>query len=341
VAAHHAPFFRCAGPGQFVARPAASGPLTRRGRIWARARSVLIGRPVSIHEEITERLSKKKALAIFSSDPISSSAYATEEILRVLVLAGTGPLVLSLPVAAAITLLLFIVSTSYRQIAHAYPSGGGAYAVARANLPELAALAAAGALLVDYVMTVAVSVSSASQQVISALPGLAGAGAAIAVVSVLLITVGNLREIRESGNIFALPTYLFVGSALVMIALGAARIVLLGDGAPPPDPLPGAPDPLEPIGILLILRAFASGSVALTGTEAIANGEPAFKPPEPRNAAATLTIVAVLLAVLFLGITWLADAFGIVAIDEPVTRTVISQVAGVVFGADSIGFYLF
>jgi amino acid transporter len=341
IAAHHAPYFRYAGPGQFVARPAASGPVTRWGRLWARIRSVLIGRPLSIHEEIGERLSKKKALAIFSSDPISSSAYATEEILRVVVLAGAGALLLSLPVAAAIALLLFIVSTSYRQIAHAYPSGGGAYAVARTNLPQLAALAAAAALLVDYVMTVAVSVSSASQQVISAVPALAGAGVVIAVVSVLLITVGNLRGIRESGNIFALPTYLFVGSALLMIALGVGRIVLLGEGGTPPEPLPGAPDPLEPIGILLILRAFASGSVALTGTEAIANGVPAFKPPEPRNAAATLTIVAVLLAVLFLGITWVADAFGIVPVDEPVTRTVISQVAALVFGADSIGFYLF
>ena len=341
VTAPYAPYFRYAGPGSYVARLAASQPTTRVGRTWARIRSVVLGRPLSTHEEIEERLPKKKALAIFSSDPISSSAYATEEILRVLVLAGSGALLLSLPIAAAIALLLFVVSTSYRQIAHAYPSGGGAYAVARANLPELAALTAAGALLVDYVMTVAVSVSSASQQLVSAIPALGGVGVGIGVLAVVFITVGNLRGLRESGNIFALPTYLFLGAALLMIALGVSRIVFLGEGAPPPDPLPGAQDPLEPIGILLVLRAFASGSVALTGTEAVANGVPAFRPPEPRNAAATLTIVAVLLAVLFMGITFVADSYGVVAIDEPITRTVISQVAAIVYGADSVGFYLF
>jgi amino acid transporter len=304
-------------------------------------RGVLLGRPLSTHEEIEERLSKKKALAVFSSDPISSSAYATEEILRVLVLAGSGALLLSLPVAAAIALLLFVVSASYRQIAHAYPSGGGAYAVARANLPQVAALVAAGALLVDYVMTVAVSTSSAVQQLTSAVPELAGAEVDIGVLAIVLITLGNLRGIRESGDIFALPTYLFVGSALLMIGIGLVRIVVLGEGAAPPSPLPGAPDPLEPIGVLLILRAFASGSVALTGIEAIANGVPAFKRPEPRNAAVTLTVVALLLAILFVGITLVADGYGIVAVDGPVTRTVISQVAAAVYGADSVGFYLF
>ncbi len=337
----YAALFRYAGPGQLVAREAASKPRTRLGRALARARAVLFGRPLSIHEEIEERLPKKKALAIFSSDPISSSAYATEEILRVLVLAGAGFLFLSLPIAAAIALLLFIVSTSYRQIGYAYPSGGGAYAVARANLPAIASLIAAGALLVDYVMTVAVSTASAVEQIISAVPEAAGGRIAIGVAAILLITVGNLRGIRESGNIFAIPTYLFVGSALLMIAIGLFRIVVNGEGAPPPDPLPGAPDPLEALSVLLIIRAFASGSVALTGTEAIANGVPAFKPPEAKNAATTLTIVAVLLAVLFLGITFVAYNFGIVAIDEPAPKTVISQVAALAFGAGSVGFYLF
>ena len=296
---------------------------------------------MSNEAEIDERLPKKKALAIFSSDPISSSAYATEEILRVLVLAGTGFLFLSLPIAAAIALLLAVVSTSYRQIGHAYPSGGGAYAVARANLPSLAALVAAGALLVDYVMTVAVSTASAVEQIISAVPQVADERLLIGVAAIALITLGNLRGLRESGNIFAIPTYLFVGSALLMIGIGVFRIVVLGESAAPPSPLPGAPDPLEPVGLLLIIRAFASGSVALTGTEAIANGVPAFKPPESRNAAATLTIVAVLLAVLFLGITFVALNFGIVAVDEPAPKTVISQVAALAFGDGSIGFYLF
>ena len=337
----HAPYFRWAGEGHLVAKEAASVPRTRAGRALARTRAVLFGRPLSIHEEIEERLPKKKALAIFSSDPISSSAYATEEILRVLVLAGTGALLLSLPIAAAIALLLAVVSTSYRQIGYAYPSGGGAYAVARANLPSITALIAAGALLVDYVMTVAVSTSSAVEQVVSAVPEVADVRVLMCIAAVTLITLGNLRGLRESGNIFAIPTYLFVGSSLAMIAIGMYRILVLNEGVPPPAPLPGAPDPLQPIGLLLILRAFASGSVALTGTEAIANGVPAFKPPEPRNAAATLTIVAVLLAVLFMGITFVADSFGIVAIDDPVPRTVISQVAATVFGNGSIGFYLF
>jgi amino acid transporter len=337
----HAAYFRYTGPGQMVAKEAASRPRTPAGRAMARVRGVLIGRPLSTHEEITERLPKKKALAIFSSDPISSSAYATEEILRVLVLAGAGALLLSLPIAAAIALLLAVVSTSYRQIGYAYPSGGGAYAVARANLPMLTALIAAGALLVDYVMTVAVSTSSAVAQIISAVPSVADERVLMCVVAVILITLGNLRGLRESGNIFALPTYLFVVSCLVMIAIGTFRIVVLGEGGPPPDPLPGAPNPLQAVTLLLVMRAFSSGSVALTGTEAIANGVPAFKPPEPRNAATTLTVVAVLLAVLFMGITFVADSYGIVAIDSPAPKTVISQVAAVVFGDSTFPFYLF
>jgi amino acid transporter len=337
----HAEYFRYTGPGQLTAKAAASGPTTPLGRALARVRAILIGRPLSIHEEITERLPKTKALAIFSSDPISSSAYATEEILRVLVLAGAGALILSLPIAAAIALLLAVVSTSYRQIGHAYPSGGGAYAVARANLPGSFALVAAAALLVDYVMTVAVSTASAAEQIVSAVPSLEGVEVAMGVASIAVITLGNLRGLRESGNMFAVPTYLFVGSALLMIAIGLYRIVIMGEGGPPPDALPTAPDPLQPIGWLLIIRAFASGSVALTGTEAIANGVPAFKPPEPKNAATTLTAVAVLLGILFLGITFVANSYGIVPIDEPTTRTVISQVAAVAFGDGSIGFLAF
>ena len=337
----HSTYFRYAGPNQLVAKQAASQPRTRTGQAIARLRSILFGRPLSIHEEMEERLPKKKALAIFSSDPISSSAYATEEILRVLVLAGVGALFLSLPIAAAIALLLAVVSTSYRQIGRAYPSGGGAYAVARANLPTLASLIAAGSLLVDYIMTVAVSTASAVEQIISAVPEVVDGRILMGVVAIVLITLGNLRGLRESGNIFAIPTYLFVGSALLMIAIGVFRIVVGGEHADPPTPLPGAADPLQPLGVLLIIRAFASGSVALTGTEAIANGVPAFKPPEPKNAATTLTAVAVLLAVLFIGITFVAYSFGIVAIDEPHPKTVISQVAAVIYGDGSIGFYLF
>ena len=337
----HTAYFRYTGPGQLVAREAASRPRSRSGRAFALVRSAMFGRPLSNYEDIDERLSKKKALAIFSSDAISSSAYATEEILRVLVLAGASALILSLPVAIAIALLLAIVAASYRQIGHAYPSGGGAYAVAKANFGVLPALVAAGALLVDYIMTVAVSTSSAVAQITSAVPELFDVRVEIAVAAIVLITIGNLRGLRESGNIFAIPTYLFVGSALLMIAIGVFRIIVQGEGAPPPDPLPGAPDPLDAVGILLLLRAFAAGSVALTGTEAIANGVPAFKPPEPRNAAQTLVAMAALLAILFVGITFVADSFGIVPIDEPVAKTVISQVAATIYGDGTIPYYLF
>jgi len=341
VARPHAAYFRYTPEGTLVAKQAASAPRTKAGRGLARLRAVLFGRPLSIHDDIAERLTKTKALAIFSSDAISSSAYATEEILRVLVLAGAGALMLSLPIAVAIALLLAVVSTSYRQIGIAYPSGGGAYAVARANLPMITALIAAGALLIDYIMTVAVSTASAVEQVISAAPGVADFRLEVGVGAIILITLGNLRGLRESGNIFAIPTYLFVGSALLMIAIGLYRTLVLGEQASPPVPLPGAPNPLQPLGLLLILRAFASGSVALTGTEAITNGVPAFKPPEARNAATTLTAMAILLAVLFVGITFIANRFGIVAIDTPTTKTVISQVAELAYGHGSIFFYLF
>lgn len=342
IARPHAAYFRYSPEGTLVAKESASKPRTPAGRLFARVRGVLFGRPLSIHEEITERLSKAKALAIFSSDPISSSAYATEEILRVLVVAGAGALFLSLPVAAAIALLLAVVSISYRQIVHAYPNGGGDYAVARRNLPVLGSLVVAGALLVDYVMTVAVSTASAAEQVISALPELHDWKLVIGAIAITFITIGNLRGLRESGNIFAIPTYLFVGSAMAMIAIGVFRVVVNGEGAVPVMPPSGTPDPLQAFGILLIIRAFASGSVALTGTEAIANGVPAFKPPEPRNAATTLGAVAILLAILFLGITFIAHSFGILPTGEgEVPKTVISQVAGVIYGEGTLLFYLF
>jgi amino acid transporter len=337
----HAAYFRHTPEGTLVAKEAASVPRTKAGRAFARIRGVLFGRPLSSIEEIGERLSKAKALAIFSSDAISSSAYATEEILRILVLAGASALILSLPIAIGIALLLTVVSISYRQEIYAYPSGGGDYAVARANLPGIFALIVAGALLVDYTMTVAVSTSSAVEQVISAVPGLEGIRVEVAVVAIVLIMIGNLRGLRESGNIFAIPTYLFAGSTLLMIVVGVFRIVVLGESAPPPQTLPGQPDPLQAVTLLLIVKAFASGSVALTGTEAIANGVPAFKKPEPRNAATTLTVMAILLGILFVGITFVADSFGVVPIDEPAVKTVVSQVAAKIYGDNTILFYLY
>jgi amino acid transporter len=306
----HAPYFRYAGPGQLVAREAASQPRTRTGRTLARLRAVVFGRPLSNEADIEERLDKKKALAIFSSDAISSSAYATEEILRVLVLGGAAAMLLSVQVSMAIAGLLAVVALSYRQVCRAYPNGGGAYVVARTNLAPVFGLIAAASLLIDYVMTVAVSTASAIVQIQSVIPAAFDWRIHIAFVSIALITVANLRGLRESGNIFAVPTYLFVGLALAIVAIAGSRIVT-GTAVPVPPEASAVPLGTQAIGVLLLLKAFAGGSVALTGVEAIANGVPAFKPPESKNAANTMTVMAVLLGVLFVGLTIVAIGFGL------------------------------
>jgi amino acid transporter len=338
----HAPFFRYVGPGQLVAKPGANVALTPTGRFFARTRAVIFGRPLSTEEEIGERLSKTKALAIFSSDAISSSAYATEEILRVLVLAGASALFLSIQVAIAITILLAVVSISYRQVCRAYPSGGGAYVVARTNLAPIFGLIAAAALLIDYVMTVAVSTAAAITQIQSVIPAAYDVRIEIAFISISLITIANLRGLRESGNIFAVPTYLFVGLALAIVAIGvvniaAGTVVQL----PPTDAVPYPPQTLlEPIGVLLLLKAFAGGSVALTGVEAIANGVPAFKPPEAKNAANTMTAMAVLLGILFIGLTVVAVAYGLRP-TNPGGASIVALAAQATFGDGSLFFVTF
>src|SRR5450759_3841506 len=327
----HSAYFRYTGPGQLVAKPAASGPRTPLESAVAHVKQAVFGRPLANEEEIGERLPKKLALPIFSSDAISSSAYATDEILRVLVLAGASALYISIDVAIAITVLLTVVSISYRQVCRAYPSGGGAYAVARENLSQTLGLVAAAALFIDYVMTVAVSTASAVSQAYSVWPQLYDLRIEIAIVSITLITIGNLRGLRESGNIFALPTYVFVGMALLMIGLGLARAMtgqLPSPPIPPQVPVPGA----EAVTIFLLLRAFAGGSVALTGVEAIANGVPAFKPPESRNAANTMTIMAVLLGVLFVGFMFLADVMGLRPAVAGGGPAAIAQLGGAIFG---------
>jgi amino acid transporter len=334
----HSPFFRYAGPGQLVAKPAASQPKTGLGRAWARVRSVAIGRPLASEEEAGERLSKKKALAIFSSDAISSSAYATQEIIRVLAVAGAAALAFSVGVSIAIAVLLAVVSSSYRQVCRAYPNGGGAYAVAKENLSPMFGLIAAAALLIDYVMTVAVSTASAIGQIVSVVPSLNPVKIEIAVLVIVLMTIANLRGLRESGNIFAIPTYSFVFLALLMIGLGLVSIVT---GSAQPISTPNA----EPLGsaeltIFLLLKAFAGGSVALTGVEAIANGVPAFKPPESKNAANTMTAMAILLGILFIGITILAHAYQVLPTVGDIPTTV-SLVAAAVFGSGTVLFVLF
>lgn len=308
----HSPYFRYTGPGQMVAKPAASVALTPVGRFLDRTRAVLFGRPLASEEEIGERLPKRKALAIFSSDAISSSAYATEEILRVLLVAGASALFLSVQVSIAITILLAVVSVSYRQVCRAYPNGGGAYIVAKTNLAPVVGLIAAAALLIDYVMTVAVSTAAAIAQIQSVIPAAYDFRIEIAFVSISLITIANLRGLRESGNIFAVPTYLFVGLTLTIIAIGLVNIIggTVVPAVPQPDAVPFPPVP-EALTLLLLMKAFAGGSVALTGVEAIANGVPAFKPPEAKNAANTMTAMAILLGILFIGLTVFAVQYDI------------------------------
>jgi amino acid transporter len=334
----HSPYFRYTGPGQLVAKAAAHQPKTGLGRAWARVRQVAIGRPLASEEEAGERLSKRKALAIFSSDAISSSAYATQEIIRVLAVAGATALAFSVGVSVAIAVLLAVVAISYRQVCRAYPGGGGAYAVARENLGPLFGLIAAAALLIDYVMTVAVSTASAIGQIVSVVPELDPVKIEIAVAVITLMTIANLRGLRESGNIFAIPTYAFVGLALLMVGLGLLNIVT---GQAHPIETPNA----EHLGagelsIFLLLKAFAGGSVALTGVEAIANGVPAFKPPESKNAANTMTAMAILLGVLFIGITIVAHAYAILPTRGDIPTTV-SLVAASAFGPGSVLFVLF
>ena len=256
-------------------------------------------------------------------------------------LAGAGALLVSVPVAIAISVLLAVVAISYRQVCNAFPGGGGAYAVARQELRPIVGLVAAAALLIDYVMTVAVSTSSAMDQLISILPGLDLIRLEVAVAVIALITIANLRGLRESGNIFAVPTYLFVGMALVIIASGLVHIVT-GTVTPFPPQSQAVAMGTETLGIVLILRAFASGSVALTGVEAIANGVPAFKPPESKNAGNTMLAMAVLLGIIFIGVTVIARAYDIVP-SVPLSGgpTVIALVAQTAFGSGTALFYIF
>jgi amino acid transporter len=294
------------------------GP-ARRLRLW------LLGRPLTRAADLQARLPKRLALPVFSSDALSSVAYATEEILLVLVLAGSAALAWSLPIGVAIVVLLAIVISSYRQTIEAYPAGGGAYIVASDNLGVVAGLWAAAALLIDYVLTVSVSVAAGVAAVTSALPALDPHREPLGVAAIAVIAGANLRGVRESGRLFAIPTYGFVGAMVLLIGAGGGRLLL--EGAVHTPPLPH--EATNPITLFLLLRAFASGCTALTGVEAISNGVPAFQPPEARNARITLVWMAVLLGVMFAGITWLAGQLGVVPTPA---QTVLSQIARWAFG---------
>jgi len=309
-----------------VASEAGSAPLHTFDRASQTAKRVLFGRAISSADEGEQRLSKRLALPIFSSDAISSSAYASEEILLALIGAGTGVLLYGPLVALAIGLLLGLIAVSYRQVCYGFPNGGGAYAVASSTLGRIPALIAASSLIVDYIMTAAVSVAAGVAAITSALPELGQWRLEIALGALALLVVANMRGIRESGRIFAAPTYVFVIGAFLVIGIGLVRIVL-GDpainwSANVQLELTAASQIILP---LLLLRAFAHGSVALTGTEAISNGVASFKKPESKNAARTLIAMSALLGTLFVGISLVAYAYGKVPIEGG--ETLLSQVA--------------
>jgi amino acid transporter len=292
----------------------------------------LVGDPLKTAQAAHERLTKTLALAIFSSNAISSVAYATEEILLVLILAGTAAVAWSIPVSLAILFLVAVLTVSYRQIIYEYPEGGGAYIVARTNLGEVPALIAAAALMIDYVLTVAVSVAAGIAAITSAVPALFPHREALGLIAILFIVVMNLRGVRESGKFFAIPTYFAIGALSLMVVIGTVRS-LVGSGPVAP-PLPSADAAqLEGLTLFLVLRSFAAGCSAVTGMEVISNGVKAFRYPESKNAATTMVWMSVILATLFMGISWLAYHYGILPKED---ETVVSQLARLTFGTGTI-----
>lgn len=303
---------------------------------------VLIGRAMASHRLGETLLPKKLALPVFCSDPISSVAYATEQIVLVLGTAGTAAFLgLAAPISVAVALLLAVVVASYRQTCYAYPNGGGAYVVSKENLGQNASLTAAAALLVDYVMTVAVSVVSGVVAIISALPTLAPYAVELSVGFVMLLALVNLRGVKESGTAFAFPTYAFVGLTMLMLTTGAYRALNGGirEASSAHLPLHHTAQVGGIFTVLLALRAFASGCTALTGVEAISNGVPAFKKPKSKNAATTLLIMGALAITMFAGITALALATHARAYHDG-NPSVISQIAESMWGR-GILFYAF
>ncbi|HVV11986.1 APC family permease [Amycolatopsis sp.] len=317
---------------------------------------LVLGRPFRSDQLHQELLPKRLALPIFASDPLSSVTYATQEILLVLSLGGIALLHLTPWVALAVVVLLIVVVLSYRQVVQAYPSGGGSYEVASHNLGPTAGLVVAGALLVDYVLTVAVSVAAGVDNIISAVPELNSYRVLINIVCIALLTAMNLRGVRESGRAFAVPTYAFVAGVLIMVAVGLIQAVL---GHAPVAESAHYDIHAEQVGLsslallFLLLRAFSSGCTALTGAEAISNGVPAFRKPKGRNAARTMSAMGILSIIMFSGITVLAlvsqvkiaentcDLVGFAGnCETDAQRTVIAQIAAAVFGGDhSVGFY--
>jgi amino acid transporter len=295
----------------------------------------LVGSPLETDRAQHERLGKPTALAVFSSDNLSSVAYATEEILLVLSTAGAAALGHSLPIAGVITVLLALLIASYRQTVRAYPQGGGSYLVARENLGTIPGLVAAAALLIDYILTVSVSVAAGIAAVTSAIPALRDYRVSLGLSCILIITFGNLRGVRQSGRIFAVPTYLFIGAFGLLMLAGIGRSLL---HLPPIEiPETRVQEATHPLTLFLLMRAFAAGCAALTGIEAISNGVQAFRPPESKNAATTLLIMGLILGTFFLGSTYLAHIHVVV---PGADQTVISQLGRAVFGEGALYYFL-
>jgi amino acid transporter len=300
----------------------------------ASIKRLLIGRPLKSKELGEQKLAKTKALAILSSDALSSVAYGPEQILLVLMTIGVAAFWYSVPIAIGVLILLTALILSYRQIIFAYPHGGGAYVVSKQNLGLFPGLISGGALLVDYILTVAVSVSAGTDAITSAFPSLHEYTVLIAVIFVIFITILNLRGVTESASILSYPVYLFVLALFIMIGVGIYNIAT---GHVSPELHPPLGTPVAGISLFLLLRAFASGSSALTGVEAISNAIPNFKDPAPNNAAKTLVAMGALLAVLFSGIVWLAYYYGI---SPKVEVTVVSQIAEETFGRNIMYYFI-
>jgi len=300
----------------------------------------LIGKPLPSHEAEHQTISKKVGLAVFASDALSSTAYATEAILEVLALAipvaGVFVLGYSMYIAIAIVILLGVVTISYQQTIHAYPSGGGAYIVARDNLGELPAQIAGAALLTDYILTVSVSISSGVAQLVSGFPSLLHYRVEIAVVIVGIMMVVNLRGVKESGTAFAIPTYFFLGVTLLTIMMGFYRYIS-GTLSPVTGVTMAELEAVQGVSMFLILHAFSSGCTALTGVEAISNGIPAFNEPKSRNAGVTLIWMSVILSTIFLSITFLANQ---IEARFSLTETVISQLGRAIWGPGTMWYVL-
>src|SRR5467141_2419230 len=295
---------------------------------------VLVGKPIKTSDERAERIGPAQGIPIFGLDALSSAAYGPEAALSLLIPLGLLGVQYIIPISAAIITLLVIVYFSYRQTIEAYPAGGGSYTVARFNLGAPASLLAAAALLADYILTAAVGISAGVGALVSAVPSLLPHTVSICVGILIVITIINLRGVREAGLFFAVPTYLFVGTLLITIAAGIVRVLLSGGHPTPAAPLPPPPPMTEAVSYWLLLKVFASGCTALTGVEAVSNGVKAFREPAVKNAQRTLTVIIFILAVLLAGISYLVKVYGITATDpgQPGYQSLLSMLVAAVFG---------